>query len=125
MSGAGKIFTTFDDAVRDITSLCLQQAGYEVVATPNAIEALKKWEEHAQRFDLLITDMVMPGRMNGLKLATVLKEMKNTLKVIIVSGYSQEAANSRTPFTQLGAYLTKPIDRLTLLNTVRQSLDGL
>ena len=113
-----------DDAVREISTMCLEQAGYEVVATPNAIEALKKWEEHGQRFDLLITDMVMPGRMNGLKLGTALKEMKSTLKVIIISGYSQEAANSRTPFNQLGAYLTKPIDRTTLLNTVRKSLDG-
>jgi len=113
-----------DDAVREISAMCLEHAGYEVVSTSNATEALKQWEEHAQRFDLLITDMVMPGRMNGLKLGTVLKEMKNTLKVIIVSGYSQEAADSRTSFTQLGAYLTKPIDRTTLLNTVRKSLDG-
>jgi YesN/AraC family two-component response regulator len=96
-----------------------------VVTTSNASEALKQWEEHAQRFDLLITDMVMPGRMNGLKLGTALKEMKSTLKVIVISGYSQEAANSRTPFTQLGTYLTKPIDRTTLLNAVRKSLDGL
>ena len=113
-----------DDAVREISAMCLAQAGYEVVATPNAVEALKKWEEHAQRFDLLITDMVMPGRMNGLKLGTTLKEMKSTLKVIIISGYSQEAADSRTPFTQLGTYLNKPIDRVTLLNAVRKSLDG-
>ena len=112
-----------DEAVREITAICLEQAGYKVTATPNALEALKQWEEHGQRFDLLITDMVMPGKMNGLKLATALKEMKNNLKVIIISGYSHEAANSRRPFTQLGAYLTKPIDRLTLLTTVRRSLD--
>ena len=113
-----------DDAVREIAAMCLEHAGYEVVATSNASEALKQWDEHAQRFDLLITDMVMPGRMNGLKLGTTLKEMKGNLKVIVISGYSQEAAASRTPFTQLGAYLTKPIDRATLLDTVRKSLDG-
>ena len=113
-----------DPVARMVTSRLLRKAGYEVVATPNAVEALKKWEEHAQRFDLLITDMVMPGRMNGLKLGTTLKEMKSTLKVIIISGYSQEAADSRTPFTQLGTYLNKPIDRVTLLNAVRKSLDG-
>ena len=112
-----------DEAVREITAICLEQAGYKVVSTPNALEALKQWEEHGQRFDLLITDMVMPGRMNGLKLATTLKEMKSSLKVIIISGYSHEAANSRRPFTEIGAYLTKPIDRLTLLTTVRRSLD--
>jgi DNA-binding NtrC family response regulator len=99
------------------------QAGYKANAMPNALEALKQWEEHGQRFDLLITDMVMPGKMNGLKLATKLKEMKSSLKVIIISGYSHEAANPRRPFTNIGAYLTKPIDHLTLLTTVRQSLN--
>jgi PAS domain S-box-containing protein len=122
--GRERILLVEDDhAVREIAAMCLEHAGYEVVSTENASEALKQWEEHAQRFDLLITDMVMPGRMNGLKLGTALKEMNSNLKVIVISGYSQEAAASRTPFTELGAYLTKPIDRTTLLNTVRKLLD--
>jgi DNA-binding NtrC family response regulator len=103
--------------------MCLEQVGYNVVAVPNAIEGLKQWQEQGQRFDMLITDMVMPGGMSGLKLATMLKEMKSALKVIIISGYSPEASDSRTPFTKVGTYLSKPIDRLTLLNTVRRSLD--
>ncbi len=112
-----------DDAVREISTMCLEQVGYNVVAVPNAIEGLKQWQEQGQRFDMLITDMVMPGGMSGLKLATMLKEMKSALKVIIISGYSPEASDSRTPFTKVGTYLSKPIDRLTLLNTVRRSLD--
>jgi PAS domain S-box-containing protein len=112
-----------DEAVREISALCLEQVGYNVVAVPNAIEGLKEWQEQGQRFDLLITDMVMPGGMSGLKLATMLKEMKSSLKVIIISGYSPEASDSRTPFTEVGTYVSKPIDRLTLLNTVRRSLD--
>ena len=123
--GKERILIVEDDpAVREISAMCLEQVGYSVVATSNAIEGLEKWEESGQRFDLLLTDMIMPGGMSGLKLATRLKQMKNSLRVIIVSGYSQEASNSRTPFTDVGTYLAKPIDRVTLLAAVRRSLDG-
>jgi PAS domain S-box-containing protein len=123
--GNEKILIVEDDpAVREISAMCLEQAGYSVVTTSNAIEGLAKWEENGQRFDLLLTDMVMPGGMSGLKLAKMLRQMKNSLRVIIVSGYSQEASHSKTPFTEVGTYLSKPIDRVTLLNAVRRSLDG-
>ena len=123
--GKERILIVEDDpAVREISAMCLEQVGYSVVVTSDAVEGLTKWEEHGQRFDLLLTDMVMPGGMSGLKLARLLKEMKNSLKVIIVSGYSAEASNSKTPFTDVGTYLPKPIDRVTLLAAVRKSLDG-
>jgi len=123
--GKERILIVEDDpAVREVSAMCLEQVGYEVTVTSNAIEGLAKWKEHGQRFDLLITDMVMPGGMSGLKLARMLKEMKPGLPIIIVSGYSQEASDSRTPFTDIGQYLFKPIDRATLLQAVRHSLDG-
>ncbi len=122
--GRERILIVEDDAaVRDVSAICLEQAGYAVVGTANALEGLAKWEEHGQRFDLLLTDMVMPGGMSGLKLAQLLKEMKPGLKVIIVSGYSPEASDSKSPFTEVGTYLSKPIDRTTLLTTVRRLLD--
>ncbi|MDB6126286.1 MAG: domain S-box [Verrucomicrobia bacterium] len=122
--GKERILIVEDDpAVREISAMCLEQVGYTVVVTSDAVEGLTKWEEHGKRFDLLLTDMVMPGGMSGLKLARLLKEMKSSLKVIIVSGYSAEASNSKTPFTDVGTYLSKPIDRVTLLAAVRKSLD--
>jgi PAS domain S-box-containing protein len=123
--GKERILIVEDDtAVREISAMCLEQVGYSVVVTSDAVQGLKEWEEHGQRFDLLLTDMVMPGGMSGLKLARMLKEMKKSLKVIVVSGYSAEASSSKTPFTDLGTYLPKPIDRITLLNAVRKALDG-
>ena len=105
-----------------MTIAALRRYGYRVLEAANGAGALTVLRDHAE-IDLLFTDMVMPGGMSGLKLATMLKEMKSALKVIIISGYSPEASDSRTPFTKVGTYLSKPIDRLTLLNTVRRSLD--
>jgi CheY-like chemotaxis protein len=122
--GKERILIVEDDAaVRDISAMCLEQVGYSVVVTPDAVQGMKAWEEAGQRFDLLLTDMVMPGGMSGLKLARLLKEMKPKLKVIVVSGYSAEASSTKTPFTDVGIYLPKPIDRVTLLATVRKALD--
>ncbi|MDB6169163.1 MAG: sensor hybrid histidine kinase [Verrucomicrobia bacterium] len=123
--GRERILIVEDDApVREISAMCLEQMGYSVVVTSDAAQGMQKWEEHGQRFDLLLTDMVMPGGMSGLKLARMLKEMKQSLKVIIVSGYSAEASDSKKPFTDVGIYLTKPINRVTLLAAVRKALDS-
>ncbi|MDB6093092.1 MAG: domain S-box [Verrucomicrobia bacterium] len=123
--GRERILIVEDDpAVREVSALCLEQVGYSVAVTSNAAEGLAMWEEQGQRFDLLITDMVMPGGMSGLKLATMLKGMKNSLRVLVISGYSQEASDSKKPFTDIGHYISKPIDRVTLLTTVRRVLDG-
>ena len=122
--GPERILIVEDDvAVREISALCLQQVGYDVVVAENAIQGLKIWEEQGYRFDLLLTDMVMPGGMSGLQLAKQLKQTKHTLKVIFMSGYSAEAASSRTPFGDIGKYIAKPIDRKMLLSTVRQCLN--
>ncbi|HNC23453.1 MAG TPA: PAS domain S-box protein [Opitutaceae bacterium] len=123
--GKERILIVEDDpAVREVAAMCLEEVGYSVVVTPDAVKGLQIWEEHGQRFDLLLTDMVMPGGMSGLRLAKMLKEMKPALKVIIVSGYSAEASDSKTPFTEVGVYVSKPIDRITLLTVVRKTLDS-
>ena len=123
--GTERILMVEDDAaVREISTLSLELAGYSVVAATNAIEGLKIWQDEGYRFDLLLTDVVMPGGMSGLQLAKQLKQTKPALKVIFFSGYSAEAANTRTPFGDLGLYLHKPIDRNKLLAAVRASLDG-
>ena len=60
----------------------------------HAIAAMEIWKEHASEIDLLLTDMVMPGNMNGLELSQRLLAENPQLKVIYTSGYSAELFGS-------------------------------
>ena len=71
-----------------VTKRSLQLLGYQVLEASNATEALSVWNQHSLRIDLLITDMIMPGEMTGGELANKLRELKPSLKVIVVSGYT-------------------------------------
>src|SRR5207247_6328321 len=68
----------------------LQRLGYRVIAAPSGDEAVPLWREEAARIDLLLTDMVMPGSLNGRELAEQLLQEKPGLKVLYTSGCSLE-----------------------------------
>ena len=101
----------------------LQGYHYHVLAASSGVEALRVWDEHDGRVDLLLTDMIMPGGMTGNGLAAKLRKQKPGLKVIYSSGYSSElmeegsGANNTT-------FLAKPYLPLQLAQTVRKCLDA-
>src|SRR5262249_35502140 len=72
----------------------LKNGGYKVLEASNGVEALKVWDEHNGRVDLLLTDMVMPEGMTGSDLAKQLRSREPQLKVIYTSGYSAEIMGS-------------------------------
>jgi two-component system cell cycle sensor histidine kinase/response regulator CckA len=73
----------------------------------------------------VLTDMVMPHRMNGRELAQELTTERSGLKVIFMSGYSGEAVGHDTSYLRRPGtrFLQKPCDSHTLLQAVRQALD--
>ncbi|MBL9139390.1 MAG: PAS domain-containing protein [Verrucomicrobiales bacterium] len=73
-------------AVRRATGLLLRGWGYEVEEASNGEEAVRRFEEDPDRFHLLLSDMVMPGRLSGLELALALTAIRSSLKVILISG---------------------------------------
>jgi CheY-like chemotaxis protein len=101
----------------------LQGYHYRVMAASSGVEALRVWDEHNGRVDLLLTDMIMPGGMTGNDLAAKLRKQKPGLKVIYTSGYSSElmgkdsGANNTT-------FLAKPYLPLQLAQAVRKCLDA-
>jgi two-component system cell cycle sensor histidine kinase/response regulator CckA len=107
------------ELVRDI----LRQYQYRVIEAASGIEALKAWDEHDGRIDLLLTDMVMPEGMTGSDVAAQLRKRKPELKVIFTSGYSAEVVGR--DFSQSdAAFLSKPYLPPQLAQTVRQCLDA-
>ena len=54
-----------EESLRELVTATLTEAGYQVIAAASGLEALALWELHGQRVDLLLTDMQLPGKLNG------------------------------------------------------------
>jgi len=107
-----------DDAgIRELYGALLGQNGYEVIAATNGRHALHVFESKEKEIDAVILDYEMPG-MNGLELATWLKQRHPTLPVIMVSG-SHPELEEMSPFVDAamakGAPLRHILDRLEVL----------
>lgn len=87
----GKILLVDDDAaVLDVTKSLLEHLGFQVTATPCSIAALDLFKADPSRFDLVITDMIMP-RLKGDALARTIREIRPDLPVIIATGFSEDS----------------------------------
>jgi PAS domain S-box-containing protein len=113
-----------DDSVRALTRAILESAGYQVLTAAHAREALEVWATEAARIQLLWTDVVMPGGMNGRELAARLRATKPNLRVIFTSGYSGEMAGRELALEPGQVFLPKPASPHEILETVRRCLDG-
>src|SRR5207244_9862273 len=69
--------------------------GYQIFEAASGVEALEGWGQHDGVFDLLLTDMVMPGGVTGRELAEKLLADKPELKVIFTRGYSTDMVGDR------------------------------
>jgi len=101
-----------DRKIRDYVSMQLETLGYKVIAAGNADEALAIVRQGAA-FDLLFTDIVMPGSMNGRQLAETLMDGRPSLRVLFTSGYSDGALPQQGRVGQGIPLLTKPYRPLT------------
>ncbi len=108
--------------VREVTCEVLESAGYLVLKTGNAAEAVQAFAEYGDAVQLLLTDMIMPGK-NGRELARELRAMCPCMKTIVASGYPEHGI-PRGQTDEPGVfYLPKPFSAESLLRRVRQALD--
>ena len=112
------------EAVRSFAAAALRQRGYHVIEASDGNHALAVAARHAGRLHLLLTDVVMPG-MNGKELSERLKELRPTLKVLFMSGYTAEAFADRGVFDSGVAFLHKPFSPEELAAKVREMLGAL
>ena len=111
-----------DDLVRALIREFLTSVGYTVILAANPEEGLKLATERADEIDLLLTDVVMPG-MSGRELVDRLTTSTPNLRVLFMSGYSDEAVASRGILEDGLAFLQKPFTRYSLSAKVRKVLD--
>jgi two-component system cell cycle sensor histidine kinase/response regulator CckA len=109
-----------DERVRDLVRLMLESKGYRVLAAAGAAEA----EQICTReVDLLLTDVVMP-EVNGRALAERLAETAPAMRILFMSGYSDEAVYRHGEISPNAAFIEKPFTDRTLARKVREVLDG-
>jgi signal transduction histidine kinase/ActR/RegA family two-component response regulator len=109
--------------MRSLVRRCLAGRGYRVLEASHGREALDVAAQHQGRIDLLLTDMVMP-HMSGKELAQRLQSLRPELRVLFISGYSDEAIERHGVLAPGSVFIQKPMQPDVLARTVRQVLDG-
>jgi two-component system, cell cycle sensor histidine kinase and response regulator CckA len=109
------------DGVRAVARRMLERQGYTVLIAANADDALQLFERNSP-IDVLLTDVVMPGG-NGPELTRRLVERSPALKVIYMSGYTEDAIAHHGVLDPGIAFLHKPFTSETLERKIREVLD--
>jgi hypothetical protein len=124
LRGTERILIAEDNEhVRIIASRSLAELGYVVVQTTNPDEAIAAAGSAAEPFDLLLTDVVMPG-MNGKQLAERLQAAQPGLRVLFMTGYTANAVVHRGVLEPGTHLVQKPFTPESLAEKVRQVLDA-
>jgi len=118
---AGQTVLVVEDEamIRSNVRECVQQLGYRVLEAESAEMALKLCEEHRGIIDVVLTDLVMPG-MSGHELAGKLARSHPEVKMLFMSGYTEDTATRREILLRGSAFLQKPFSVGDLANAVQQ-----
>jgi len=123
--GHETILLVEDEApLRDLAAEVLQRFGYHVITAENGAQALERWDQHQGKFDMLLTDLVMPGGINGRELAENLYTRQPGLKVLLTTGYGSELETAAPDHLPAFPCLHKPYPPQELARAVRDCLDG-
>jgi len=107
--------------VRDLTQRMLKQLGYSVLTAAKGDEALEISSNHAGEIALLVTDVVMPN-MSGKQVADALVLTRPGLKVLFLSGYTDNTVGNHGVLDSNVNFLAKPFSRETLARKIREIL---
>ncbi len=121
--GTEKIMIVDDEEyILNSTKGLLEDFGYTPISFSNGKEALEKFNKNPQGFDLVITDMTMPG-MTGNELAAKIFETRPEIPIILCSGYSRKDAMDKAEKLGIKGFLQKPVNLEDLAMMVRKILD--
>ncbi|MET0793866.1 MAG: ATP-binding protein [Polyangiaceae bacterium] len=112
-----------DDQVRVVTSGILRSNGYEVIEARNAGEALLQSERYEAAIDLMVTDVIMP-QLSGPALAKRLANTRPDMKVLCMSGYTDDSIVRHGVLEATMSFLQEPITVASLTAKVREVLDA-
>jgi PAS domain S-box-containing protein len=123
-AGTETILLVEDEAVvRDLVCEILRESGYVVLSTTSGADAMDITAAHIKPIDLLITDVVMP-EMSGPELANNLRRARGEMRILYMSGYTDDAVLVRQGLPEHSAFIRKPYTPQQFLQKVRETLDA-
>jgi len=117
------LFVDDEEIIIETGKEMLEYLGYSVETSINGAGALDLFKNNPQKFDLIITDMTMPG-MNGDVLSRKILEIRPDIPIIICTGYNPQIDETIAKKNGLKAFIFKPLTFKKLATTVRNVLDG-
>jgi CheY-like chemotaxis protein len=122
LQGSGTILLVEDeDSLRELIHRLLESMGYRVMEAANGADAIRIAGQCTDSIQLLITDVVMPG-MSGRELAELLLAMRTQMKVLYVSGHTDDVIVHHAILKRGVAFLQKPFTRDALAKKIREVL---
>ena len=122
-SGHERILLVDDEAVLiDLLKRALEKLGYQVTCFSDSLEALKDFQQKAECYDIIVTDMTMPN-LTGLDLIKKVLKIKPEAQSILCTGYSLSVNKVEAKALGVSEYLMKPFTPRVLAETIRKVLD--
>ena len=112
-----------DPTIRDFAARALENQGFLVLRAANAEDAINAEKNHPNKINVLVSDVVMPG-MDGITLAKNLAQKNPTLRIILISGYAENAFRDPASNTDQTRFLPKPFGLNELVEAVRAAINA-
>ncbi len=124
LTGRGRVLLVEDEApVRSFAARALKLRGYTVTEAASGEEALEILSDKGVRFDVYVSDVVMPGKDGPTWVREAMREAPDT-KVVFVSGYAEDAFRNGKPDIPHAAFLAKPFSLVELTQKVKEQIDA-
>lgn len=122
--GTETILLVEDDSdVRNTAGEILRISGYRIIEAKDGEDAVEKYREHRDLIDLLLLDVVMPGK-NGKEAYEEIREIAPSIRALFMSGYTGDVVLDRGIESARADYISKPLSADELLKKVREVLDA-
>lgn len=116
------LFVDDEQPIRDMSKKLIESLGYRVEVRSNGTEALELFKADPERFDLIITDMTMPG-MTGDRLAEQLMSVRSDIPIILCTGFSARIDEKKSKAMGIRAFALKPMIKSDIAKIIRTVLD--
>lgn len=109
VTGKGRILIVDDEpAIIEWTSQMLMSLGYEVIGMNNGLDAVEIFNQNPMGFDLILTDLIMPG-MTGLELSTLIKSQRADIPIVLCTGFSEGLTAESLNTCGISGMIMKPM----------------
>jgi CheY-like chemotaxis protein len=116
------LFIDDEDFLVDLAKRMLEKLGYQVVVKQSPIEALEIFKDQPDKFDLVISDMTMPG-LTGVELAKQVIAIRSDIPFILCTGYNEHVSEEKIKSFGIKEFIMKPLEIKVLARTIRRALE--